>query len=209
MLHVVKHPLIEHKLTYLRSKETSKKQFWELINEISMLLMYEATRDLLTEPKKVTTPLTETVGHIISGKKLVLAPILRAGLGMMEGMLKLVPSARVAHIGIYRDEENNSKPVVYYFKIPKHSISERQWFVIDPMLATGGSINAAIDMLKAEGAKDIKVITIISAPQGIDIVRRTHRDVTIITAAVDSGLNDMNYIMPGLGDAGDRLFGTK
>jgi len=201
------HPLIEHKLTILRDKTTSTKESRELVIEISMLLAYEATRYLPLEEVNVETPITLTRAYMIKGKKLSIVPILRAGLIMAEGILNLVPSARVGHIGLYRDPDT-LKPIPYYCKLP-NDIKERDVFVVDPMLATGGSANAAIDILKKEGCKNIIFISLIAAPEGRDFVISRHPDVNFFVASVDERLNDHGYIVPGLGDAGDRLFGTK
>lgn len=201
------HPLIQHKLTKLRDINTSTKEFREIVNEISLLMGYEVFRDLPTKEIEVETPITTGKFPILSGKKLALVPILRAGLGMVEGMLSLVPSAKVGHIGLYRDPET-SEPVEYYCKLPADS-SKRTAILLDPMLATGGSAEAAVDFVKAKGVKDIKFVCIISAPEGIKRLHKAHPDVSIFCAAEDEGLNDANYIVPGLGDAGDRLFGTK
>jgi len=201
------HPLIEHKLTILRNKTTSTKESRELVIEISMLLAYEATRYLPLETVEIETPITLTKAYMIKGKKLSVVPILRAGLIMAEGILSLVPSARVGHIGLYRDP-NTLKPVPYYCKLP-NDIKDRDVFVVDPMLATGGSADAAIDILKKEGCKNIIFISLIAAPEGRDFVVSRHPDVNFFVASIDERLNDQGYIVPGLGDAGDRLFGTK
>ncbi|MGB9682569.1 MAG: uracil phosphoribosyltransferase [bacterium] len=201
------HPLIEHKLTILRDKSTSIKESRELVIEISMLLAYEATRDLPLEEVRVETPITLTKAYMIKGKKLSVVPILRAGLIMAEGILNLVPSARVGHIGLYRDPET-LKPVPYYCKLP-NDIKERDVFVVDPMLATGGSADAAIEILKKGGCKNIIFISLIASPEGRDFIVTRHPDVNFFVASVDERLNDHGYIVPGLGDAGDRLFGTK
>jgi len=201
------HPLIEHKLTILRDKTTSTKESRELVIEISMLLAYEATRYLPLETVEIETPITLTKAYMIKGKKLSVVPILRAGLIMAEGILSLVPSARVGHIGLYRDP-NTLKPVPYYCKLP-NDIKDRDVFVVDPMLATGGSADAAIDILKKEGCKNIIFISLIAAPEGRDFVVSRHPDVNFFVASIDERLNDQGYIVPGLGDAGDRLFGTK
>jgi len=210
MLKVIHHPVIEHKLTFLRDKNTSKKEFYELINEISMFMTYESTQHFPTEEKIVETPIGTYKGHVISGKKVVFVPIIRAGLGMMDGILRLLPSAKVGHIGLYRDEKDpDCKPVLYYYKIPRYNISEREFIIVDPMLATGGSASKAIELLKNDGAKRIKFMCIVAAPEGIEVLTKNHPDVEIFAAAVDEKLNDDKYIVPGLGDAGDRLFGTK
>ena len=204
---VLTHPLIQHKLTILRDKDTGVKIFREVVGEIAMLMCYEATRGLPLEDIEVITPVAATKSKSVSGKKLALVPILRAGLGMVEGMLNLVPSAKVAHIGIYRDTET-LEPVEYYCKLPP-DISERDCFILDPMLATGGTAAAAAQYLKEAGARSIKLLTILSAPPGIDKLTREHPDVDVFTCAIDSYLNDHGYIVPGLGDAGDRIFGTR
>jgi len=204
---VVNHPLVQHKLTRLRDVGTSTKTFRELVREIATLLCYEVTRDLVLTNREVTTPLETTMAPEIAGKKLVFASILRAGEGMLEGMLTLVPSARVAHIGLYRDPGTRAA-VEYYLKVPD-TLAERQVIVVDPMLATGGSARAAIERLKEEGARDIRFVCILAAPEGLDAVRGQHPDVPIWTAGIDRGLDDHGYIRPGLGDAGDRLYGTR
>ncbi|MEJ0043260.1 MAG: uracil phosphoribosyltransferase [Rhizomicrobium sp.] len=204
---VVDHPLIQHKLTLMRDKNRSTKNFRELLNEIGMLICYEVTRDLPLELIDIETPVAPMKAPAIAGKKLVFAPILRAGTGFLEGMLNLVPSARVAHIGLYRNPET-LQSVEYYFKAP-HDIAERLVIVMDPMLATGNSVTAAVTRLKAHGAKNIRLMTLLSAPEGIKTFTEAHPDVHIWTAAIDSHLNDHGYIIPGLGDAGDRMFGTK
>lgn len=206
-LFVVGHPLVQHKLALLRDRETPTKIFKELVDEIAMLMAYEATASLALEPCEVETPLERTTGARMAGKKLVLVPILRAGLGMVEGILRLIPSARVGHIGLYRDHET-LKPVDYYFKVPADAAS-REFFVLDPMLATGGSAVAAIDRLKAAGATRIRFLCLVAAPVGVARLRGAHPDVPIIAAALDRELNTNGYILPGLGDAGDRLFGTR
>ncbi|MEJ0026297.1 MAG: uracil phosphoribosyltransferase [Rhizomicrobium sp.] len=204
---VVDHPLIQHKLTLMRDKNRSTKNFRELLNEIGMLICYEVTRDLPLELIDIETPVAPMKAPAIAGKKLVFAPILRAGTGFLEGMLNLVPSARVAHIGLYRDPKT-LQSVEYYFKAP-HDIAERLVIVMDPMLATGNSVTAAVTRLKAHGARNIRLMTLLSAPEGIETFVKAHPDVHIWTAAIDSHLNDHGYIIPGLGDAGDRMFGTK
>ncbi len=206
-LHVMDHPLIQHKLTIIRDVNTGSKVFKELVDEVAMLLAYEVTRDMPTEEVEVQTPLCMAKGKVISGKKVGLVPILRAGLGMVNGILNLIPAAKVGHIGLYRDPET-LQPVEYYCKLPK-DIHERDLIVIDPMLATGGSAAAAIDFLKNKGAKGIKLMCLLAAPEGIKAVQERHADVDIYVAAVDEKLDDHGYIVPGLGDAGDRLFGTK
>lgn len=204
---VVVHPLIQHKLTLMRDKKRSTKGFRQLLNEIGMLLAYEVTRDLPLGMVETETPLTTTMAPMIAGKKLVFAPILRAGVGFLDGMLSLVPSARVAHIGLYRDPETLTA-VEYYFKAPS-DIADRMVVVIDPMLATANSAVAAIDRLKERGAKDIRFVCLLAAPEGIARLTGAHPDVKIWTAAIDSHLNDHGYIVPGLGDAGDRMYGTR
>ena len=204
---ILTHPLIQHKLTILRDIDTGVKIFREVVGEISMLMCYEAMRDLPLEEVKVTTPVAEATSNALSGKKLALVPILRAGLGMVDGILSLVPSAKVAHIGLYRDPET-LLPVEYYCKMP-HDISKRDCFILDPMLATGGTAAAAAKYLKDAGVRHIKLLTILSAPPGVEKMEKEHPDIEIITCAVDSHLNDHGYIVPGLGDAGDRIFGTK
>lgn len=204
---ITNHPLIQHKLSILRSKETSSKEFRSLISEIAMLLCYEATRDLHLQEIEIETPICKTKARTIEGKKLAIVPILRAGLGMVEGMLELVPSARVGHIGLYRDPETLT-PVEYYCKLPA-DIGERDVFVVDPMLATGGSAVDAITQIKQRKPRSIKFMCIISAPEGVAVLQKAHPDVEIFCAAMDEKLNDHGYIVPGLGDAGDRIFGTK
>lgn len=204
---IADHPLIQHKLSILRNVETGTKEFRALIEEITMLLCYEATRDLPLEDKKVQTPVDIANTKVIAGKKLAFVPILRAGTGMLDGVLTLVPSAKVGHIGLYRDPET-LKPVTYYCKLPS-DISEREVFVIDPMLATGGSAIDAIDKVKEFKPKSIKFMGIIAAPEGIKALTEAHPDVDIFVSAQDSHLNEHGYIVPGLGDAGDRIFGTK
>jgi uracil phosphoribosyltransferase len=206
-LTVVDHPLIRHKLAVLRSRETSKKTFRALVDEISMLMGYEATKDLPLEDVEIETPLERTRAQMVSGKKLTLVPILRAGLGMVEGMLRLMPSVRVGHIGLYRDHDT-LQPVDYYFKIPHHA-EVRDFLVLDPMLATGGSAAAAIASLKRHGAARVRLMSLVAAPEGVRRMLDDHPDVQVYTAALDRGLNDVGYILPGLGDAGDRLFGTR
>ena len=204
---VVDHPLIQHKLTLMRDKSRSTKNFRELLNEIGMLICYEVTRDLPIEYIDIETPIAPMKAPHIAGKKLVFAPILRAGTGFLEGMLNLVPSARVAHIGLYRDPKT-LQSVEYYFKAP-HDLADRLVIVMDPMLATGNSVSAAVTRLKAHGAKQLRLMTLLSAPEGIKTFTEAHPDVPVWTAAIDSHLNDHGYIIPGLGDAGDRMFGTK
>ena len=206
-LNIVAHPLVQHKLTLMRDKTVSTKGFRQLLNEIGMLLCYEVTRDLPVEMVEVETPLCKTMQPMIAGKKLVFAPILRAGVGFLDGMLTLVPSARVAHIGIYRDP-NTLEAVEYYFKAPV-DVAERLVIVMDPMLATANSAIAAISRLKERGLKEIRFVCLLAAPEGVANLSQAHPDVEIWTAAVDERLNDHGYIVPGLGDAGDRMFGTK
>ncbi|WP_144426343.1 uracil phosphoribosyltransferase [Methylobacterium sp. ARG-1] len=204
---VVDHPLVQHKLTYLRDKDRSTKGFRQLLNEIGMLLAYEVTRDLPLEPVTIETPIQPMEGRQIQGKKLVFAPILRAGIGFLDGMLSLVPSARVAHIGLYRDPET-LEAVEYYFKAPS-DLADRTVLVLDPMLATANSAIAALDLLKARGASDLRFVCLLAAPEGLAKFQAAHPDVPVWTAAIDSHLNDHGYIVPGLGDAGDRMYGTR
>ena len=206
-VHVLDHPLIQHKLAVLRNKETSVKEFRELISEISGLMCYEATRNLPTEEVLVETPITTAKCRMLSGKKLAIVPILRAGLGMVDAMVDLIPSAKIGHIGLYRDPETH-EPVEYYCKRPE-DIGNRVTFVVDPMLATGGSAVAAIDFLKKHGCRQIIMMNVIGCPEGIKRVQEAHPDVELYLAACDEKLNDHAYIVPGLGDAGDRIFGTK
>lgn len=201
------HPLIKHKVTILRNKNTGTNEFRHVITEVSTLLGYEATRDLQLEETTVETPLMKAKGYVLSGKKLGLVPILRAGLGMVDGILNLVPTAKVGHIGLYRDPDTK-KPVEYYCKLPS-DVSDREMFVLDPMLATGGSAVDAIKLLKERGCTKIRMLNIIGAPQGVKAVQEAHPDVDIYLAFLDETLNENAYILPGLGDAGDRLFGTK
>ncbi len=205
-LTVVNHPLIQHKLTLIRKKETSSSEFRRLLREISMLLAYEITRDLPLGKKSIETPLMPMESPSLVGKKLALVSILRAGNGLLEGVLELIPSARVGYIGLYRNEET-LKPVEYYFKVPL-DIEARLVILLDPMLATGHSAAAAVSRLKEEGAKNIRFVCLLAAPEGVEIMRDTHPDVQVITAALDTRLNELGYILPGLGDAGDRLYGT-
>ena len=205
-VNIIDHPLIQHKLTIMRKKETSSADFRKLLEEITMLMGYEATRDLPLENVEIETPIQKTVGTRLTGKKIAIAPVLRAGFGMVQGLLDLIPSARIGVIGLYRDPET-LKPVEYYCKLP--NIENRSFIIVDPMLATGGSSVAAIQMLKDRGVKDIRLMCLVAAPEGVDTVNKAHPDVKIYTAAVDECLNEHGYIVPGLGDAGDRIFGTK
>ena len=206
-IQIMDHPLIQHKIGIIRRKDTSSKEFRELISEIAMFMAYEATRDLKMEDVEIETPITRTTFKKLEGKKLAVVPILRAGLGMVEGMLAMVPAAKVGHIGLYRDPKT-LKPVEYYCKLPS-DCGEREVFVTDPMLATGGSAIAAITMLKEKGVKNIRLLCIIAAPEGVKALSEAHPDVDIYIGALDECLNDHGYIVPGLGDAGDRIFGTK
>lgn len=206
-VYVFDHPLIQHKLTYIRDKSTGTKEFRELVDEVAMLMAYEITRDLPLQEVEVETPVTRCKAKVIAGKKLGLVPILRAGIGMVDGVLRLIPAAKVGHVGLYRDPDT-LEPVEYYVKLPS-DINERDLIVIDPMLATGGSAVAAITVLKNRGARNIKLMCLIAAPEGIRKVQEVHPDIDIFVAAEDEMLNDHGYIVPGLGDAGDRLFGTK
>lgn len=204
---VIDHPLVQHKLSYLRDTETGSKEFRELVSELAMLLTYEATRDLPLEETTVHTPVADAKCYVLAGKKLGIVPILRAGLGMVEGMMSLVPAAKVGHIGMYRDPDT-LQPVDYYCKLPADA-SERDMLIVDPMLATGGSAVEGINVVKRAGCKNIKLVCLIAAPEGIQVVQKAHPDVDIFVASIDECLNDHGYIVPGLGDAGDRLFGTK
>jgi uracil phosphoribosyltransferase len=206
-LTVIDHPLIQHKLSYLRARTTPKKDFRELVDEIATLMAYEVTRDLPLEEVELQTPLERCTGHRIRGKKLVVVPILRAGLGMVDGIVRLVPAARVGHVGLYRNEET-LEPVTYYLKIPRGAAS-RDFIVVDPMLATGGSACAAVSLLKDRGAASIRFMCLVAAPEGVHALASAHPDVPIFAAALDRELDDRGYIRPGLGDAGDRLFGTR
>ncbi len=206
-VHEIKHPLIQHKISLMRDINTGTKDFRELLEEISMLMAYEVTRDLPLKDVEIETPICKCVTKVISGKKLGVVPILRAGLGMVDGIMKLVPAAKVGHIGLYRDPET-LKPVEYYCKLPP-DVEERELIVVDPMLATGGSAVAAIDFLKERGCTTIKLMCLIGAPEGIAAVQTAHPDVDIFIGAIDERLNEHGYIVPGLGDAGDRIFGTK
>ncbi|MFO7310989.1 MAG: uracil phosphoribosyltransferase [Bacillota bacterium] len=206
-VHVIDHPLVQHKLTKLRDIRTGPKDFRELMEEIAMLMAYEVTRDIATEPVEVQTPVAVAQGRVVSGKKLAVVAILRAGLGMLGGVLRLVPAAKVGHFGVYRDPETLN-PVQYYCKLPQ-DIGERDVIVIDPMLATGGSAAAALDYIKRRGGTSIKLLALVAAPEGIARVHKDHPEVPIFVAAVDERLNEHAYIVPGLGDAGDRLYGTR
>lgn len=203
----INHPLIQHKLTLIRDKSTGPKEFRELLEEVAMLMAYELTRDLPLEDTEIETPVAKCKCKTLSGKKLGVVPILRAGLGMVNGFLRLIPAAKVGHVGVYRDPET-LKPVEYYCKLPT-DVTERDFVVIDPMLATGGSSVATITLLKQKGAKNIKLMCLVAAPEGVQLVNENHPDVEIYAACVDERLNDHGYIVPGLGDAGDRIFGTK
>jgi len=205
-LQILDHPLIHHKVTLLRSRETGVKLFAELVEEISALMVYDATRDLALETTEIRTPLEPMTGYRIAGRKLVLVPILRAGLGMVEGIRRIVPVARVGHVGLYRNEAT-LEPVEYYYKAPE--LEGRTVLLLDPMLATGGSASAAVGFLKKRGAGDIRLLSIVSAPEGVNRMLADHPGVRILTTALDRGLNEVGYIAPGLGDAGDRLFGTR
>lgn len=203
---VMDHPLIQHKVTLMRKKETGSKDFRNLLEEITMLMGYEITRDLPLEDVEIETPVAKMIGKQISGKKLGIVPVLRAGLGMVQGMLNLIPTAKVGHIGLYRDPQT-LEPVEYYCKLP--DVEDRDFIIVDPMLATGGSASAAITLLKEKGIKNIKLMCLVATPQGVQKVNADHPDVRIYVAALDDKLNDQGYIVPGLGDAGDRIFGTK
>ena len=207
--HVLDHPLIQHKLTMIRQKDCGTKVFREVVNEISMLMAYEVSRDLPLEDVEIETPLVKTTLKTLAGKKVAIIPILRAGLGMVDGILELIPAAKIGHVGMYRDHDT-LQPVEYFVKLPS-DISERQLFVVDPMLATGGSAVAAIDALLKRGAQpsSIKFFCLVAAPEGVEVLRKAHPDIDIYAAALDERLNEHGYILPGLGDAGDRLFGTK
>jgi uracil phosphoribosyltransferase len=206
-LTVVQHPLVRHKLSVLRDKETSKKKFKELVDEIAMLMAYEVTKDLPLAPVEIETPLETTTEMKLAGKKLTVVPILRAGLGMVDGVVRLIPSARVGHIGLFRDHDT-LQPVDYYFKIPPEP-EARDFILLDPMLATGGSASAATTSLKRSGATRVRFVCLVAAPEGVQRMLDDHPDVHVFTASLDRELNDLGYILPGLGDAGDRLFGTK
>ena len=205
-VHIIDHPLVQHKLSLMRDKQTSTNKFRQLLQEISMLMGYEVTRDFPLMYEEIETSLQPMSAPKLAGKKVVIAPILRAGLGMVDGLLNLIPSARVGHIGMYRDEET-CKPVFYYYKMPAHK--DRLVIVTDPMLATGGSACDAIERLKRDGFTHIRLMCLVASPQGVKAVRDNHPDVDIYLASLDEGLNEKNYILPGLGDAGDRIFGTK
>ncbi len=206
-VHVITHPLVQHKLTMIRDKDTGPKDFRDLVEEVSVLMAYEVTRDMPLEEVEVETPICKMKSHVIAGKKVGVVPILRAGLGMVNGVLRLIPTAKVGHIGLYRDPDT-LLPVEYYCKLPV-DVEDRQIIILDPMLATGGSAAAAIAYLKRRGVNSIKLMCLLAAPEGIELVQREHPDVEIYTAAIDEKLNSHGYIIPGLGDAGDRLFGTK
>ena len=203
----INHPLILHKLAFIRSKDTGSKDFRQLVSEVAMLMGYEVTRDFSMEEVEIETPICKTKCKMLAGKKVAIVPILRAGLGMVDGMLSLIPAAKVGHIGLYRDEET-LKPVEYFCKLPQ-DIAEREVIVVDPMLATGGSAADALTLLKQRGAKNLRLACLISSPEGIKAVQEAHPDVDIYVASIDEKLNEKGYILPGLGDAGDRLFGTK
>ena len=206
-VHLISHPLVQHKLTILRDKDTGPKDFHDLLEEVSMLMAYEVTRDMPLEDMEVETPMGRVKGKVIAGRQVGVVPILRAGLGMVGGVLKLIPTAKVGHIGVYRDPET-LRPVEYYCKLPV-DVEERQVILLDPMLATGGSAVAAIEYLKEKDVSSIKFMCLLAAPEGIELMQKEHPDVEIFTAAIDEQLNEHGYIIPGLGDAGDRLFGTK
>lgn len=206
-IHIIEHPLISHKLAILRDEETGTQEFRKVVAEVATLLTYEATRTMPTEPKAVKTPIAMAQCQVLSGKKVAIVPILRAGLGMVDGVLQLLPSAKVGHIGLYRDPETLA-PVEYYCKMPQ-DISERHIMIVDPMLATCGSASAAIQFMKDYGCKKITMLNLLAAPEGLDVIAKEHPDVEVFVAALDDCLNDHGYIVPGLGDAGDRIFGTK
>ena len=206
-VNILDHPLIQHKLTQIRQKDTSTTQFRQMINEIGGLMVYEITRDLPLEQIEIETPVAKTKANVIAGKKMVVVPILRAGLGMVDGILQMIPSARIGHIGIFRDEET-LQPVEYFAKFPEE-LDQRDIFIVDPMLATGGSAIAAINSIKQRGAKNIKLVCLVGAPEGVKAINEAHPDVTVYLTSLDEKLNEKGYIVPGLGDAGDRIFGTK
>lgn len=206
-VNILDHPLIQHKLTQIRQKDTSTTQFRQMINEIGGLMVYEITRDLPLEQIEIETPVAKTKANVIAGKKMVVVPILRAGLGMVDGILQMIPSVRIGHIGIFRDEET-LQPVEYFAKFPEE-LDQRDIFIVDPMLATGGSAIAAINSIKQRGAKNIKLVCLVGAPEGVKAINEAHPDVTVYLASLDEKLNEKGYIVPGLGDAGDRIFGTK
>ena len=206
-VHVLDHPLLQHKLTWLRKKETGTREFREITREIAMLMTYEITRNFPLEPIEIETPLCKTTSNVLAGKKVAIVPILRAGLGMVDGVLDVIPSAKVGHIGLYRNEET-LQPVKYYFKMPK-DIDKRSVIITEPMLATGGSLIAAVSMLKEEGIKDINIMSLVVAEPGIKALEAVHPDIHVYCVGYDKELNEHGYITPGLGDAGDRLFGTK
>ena len=206
-VHVLDHPLIQHKLAIIRKTTTGVKEFREIVSEIAMLMCYDATRDLQTRTKTIDTPVAKAKVKVLAGKKLAIVPILRAGLGMVDGMLSLIPSAKVGHIGLYRDPKTH-EPVEYYCKLPE-DIENRDVIIVDPMLATGGSASAAVTFLKKRGVTSIKVLNIIAAPEGVEKLMGDHPDIQLYVAALDEKLNEHKYIVPGLGDAGDRIFGTK
>lgn len=201
------HPLLQHKLTHLRMKETGSKEFRELVREVAMLMAYEVTRDFPLEDIEIETPVSKTTSKVVSGKKVAIVPILRAGLGMVDGVLELIPVAKVGHIGLYRNEET-LEPVEYYCKLPQ-DITKRTVIITEPMLATGGSVVAAVDLLKKRGITDIKIMCLVCSRKGLEVVTEHHPDIEIFTTAIDEHLNEVGYITPGLGDAGDRIFGTK
>ena len=206
-VYVMDHPLIQHKISYIRRDDTGSKDFRQMIGEVAALMCYEATRDLKLQDVKIKTPICEMIGKELSGKKMAVVPILRAGIGMVDGILNMIPAAKVGHIGLYRDPET-FEPVEYYCKLPA-DCGERDVFVVDPMLATGGSCVAAIQMLKDKGVKNIRFMCIIAAPEGVERLQKEHPDVDVYVGALDEYLNEHKYIVPGLGDAGDRIFGTK